>query len=518
MHRRRLLGAGTHAALAGLAGPLSGPRATMARAPFTLGVASGSPTASSVVLWTRLAPEPQAAGGGMDEGPVTVDWILAADEGMSRVVRRGSAVADAPSAHSVHVPVDGLPADRHYWYRFSAGGFSAPVGRTRTLPDDGAQAVRFVTVCCQNYAHGHFAAYRAIVAAEPAFVLHLGDYIYDVAFGAAVRRHETEARPDTLDALRRRHATYKTDPDLMEAHRLLPFIVVPDNHDLDEDGSSATAARRRAAEQAWLEHMPVRQPPRSGQARFDGTLAVGSLMTLHLLDTRRSRDPQDVDASADDTGFGVYRTPGATVAGRERTMLGADQEARLARALEGDAATWSAVVSTVPVVPMPIREGGRVLAYAGGWDWYPAARARLLASVGKARINNLMVLSGDIHSSWALDLVDPERGDQTIGAEIVTSSLTSDWPEVLARPMRDGAGSNPCVRFSDTGRRGFVLHDVGPLAWRALCMASVDITAPDPRVYSFARMVVEAGRPGFAEVETLVSSAAEPSPGGLLIG
>ena len=445
----------------------------------------------------------------MDDDPVRVDWTLAADEGMTQVVRQGFAVAEALSAHSVHVPVDGLQPDCHYWYRFAVGEFRSSVGRTRTLPDESAQTVRFVTVCCQNYAHGYFAAYRAIVATEPAFVLHLGDYIYDVSFGAGVRRHETEARPDTLDALRRRHATYKTDPDLMEAHRLLPFIVVPDNHDLEEDGSSARAARRRTAEQAWLEHMPVRQHARPGLARFDRTLPVGSLMTLHLLDTRRCRDPQDVDASVDDAGFGLYRTLGVTATRQERTMLGADQEARLANSLNDDAATWSAVVSTVPVAPMPIRAGGRTLAYIGGWDWYPAARARLLASVRQAEISNLMVLSGDIHSSWALDLVDPERDDVAVGAEIVTTSLTSDWPEVLARPMREGAATNPCLRFSDTGRRGFVVHDVGHLAWRAQFMASVDVRAPDPHVYPFAHIVVEAGRRGISEVETtLVSSAA----------
>ena len=98
------------------------PAFAQAASPFALGVASGYPSPSSVVLWTRLAS--QAA----------VQWEVASDEAMKKIVRRGETVAEPEWAHSVHVEPQGLEPDRWYWYRFTATGARSPIGRTRTLP------------------------------------------------------------------------------------------------------------------------------------------------------------------------------------------------------------------------------------------------------------------------------------------------------------------------------------------------------------------------------------------------
>src|SRR3954462_8523941 len=113
--------------------------------PFALGVASGYPTATGVVLWTRLVGAPSLA-----REPVT--WEVAGDDWMRTIVRRGETSAEPEWAHSVHVEVQGLEPDRWYWYRFTAGGAQSPIGRTRTAPVAALQParLRFGFASCQH--------------------------------------------------------------------------------------------------------------------------------------------------------------------------------------------------------------------------------------------------------------------------------------------------------------------------------------------------------------------------------
>ena len=98
--------------------------------PFALGVASGDPTPSGVVLWTRLVP----AAHGAPLAPLTVHWELADDAGFRRIVQRGQALALPEWGHSVHVEVQGLAPSRWYHYRFHCGDAVSATGRTRTAP------------------------------------------------------------------------------------------------------------------------------------------------------------------------------------------------------------------------------------------------------------------------------------------------------------------------------------------------------------------------------------------------
>lgn len=149
--------------------------------PFTLGVASGDPDSSSVVLWTRLAPDPLTEDYGMEPDAVEVAWEVAEDEGFRTVVAKGRAIASPDMGHSVHVEVPGLREDRWYWYRFRAGDAASPVGRTRTLPAAGANpaTLNFAFASCQHYEQGLFTAYSQMARDELDLVFHLGDYIYE---------------------------------------------------------------------------------------------------------------------------------------------------------------------------------------------------------------------------------------------------------------------------------------------------------------------------------------------------
>src|SRR5688572_2499202 len=161
LDRRRFLAAGGAVAAVLVADRLAGVwPAPVQRGgyPFTLGVASGDPAPGGVVLWTRVAPQPLLADGGMPARVVPVDWQVAADPGLGRIVAGGTVLAQPAQAHAVHVEVEGLEPARPYWYRFRAGGELSPVGRTRTLPAPGSSPGRLAlaVVSCQHYEHGYY--------------------------------------------------------------------------------------------------------------------------------------------------------------------------------------------------------------------------------------------------------------------------------------------------------------------------------------------------------------------------
>jgi alkaline phosphatase D len=255
--------------------------------PFSLGVASGSPLPSSVVLWTRLAPEP-LNGGGVGSEAIVVRWELADDETFGRVVQSGSVDAVAEQGHSVHVEVDGLEPARWYFYRFLTGDEVSPVGRTRTAPavDDDLARLRCAFGSCQHYEQGYYAAHRHLLAEDLDLMVFVGDYIYEADTGTAVDRVRRHAgtEPRTLVEYRNRHAQYKTDPDLQRLHAAVPWLVTWDDHEVDNDYAGRRsetldpdfARRRTAAYRAYCEHMPLRElarPTDSGamllRARYD---------------------------------------------------------------------------------------------------------------------------------------------------------------------------------------------------------------------------------------------------------
>jgi alkaline phosphatase D len=474
--------------------------------PFQLGVASGDPTSAGAVLWTRLAPRPFEPDGGMSGQRVAVTWELADDEWFSRGVRRGRATAAPELAYSVHADVDGLASDRWYFYRFTAGDVTSPVGRVRTTPAAGAATpLRFAFASCQHYEDGLYTAYQHMAREELDLVAHLGDYIYEYANEPGRVRTHTQTEVRTLDDYRRRYALYKGDPHLRAAHARCPWVVTWDDHEVDNNYAGAVGenrmesdeqmrARRAAAYQAWWEHQPVRVPRARSWADLSimRTLDWGSLARFWVLDGRQYRSDQACDDGNKAVPCGDWADP-------SRTMLGAAQERWLYDGLGASGARWQVLANQVMVAPFDTTPGPERRVSMDQWSGYPAALDRLLAAISQRAPNRTVVLTGDIHSHWVNELrasySDPHA--PVIGAEFVGTSISSegDGADRQAYVTDAALAENPHVRWHN-GRRGYVTCSVTPELWRADYRTVPYVSRPDAPLETPTRWRVTRGRAG----------------------
>lgn len=447
------------------------------RDPFTLGVASGDPDATSVVLWTRLAPDP-LAGGGVPADSVEVTWEISGTSGFDTVDAGGSVTAEAALGHSVHVVATLEPG--RWYYRFRVGDFVSPVGITRTAPSAGTAVpqVRFASASCQNYEDGHYIAHRDIAEQQPDFLVWLGDYIYEGAAGEIgvdgnVRTHGTP-EPTTLSAYRDRYALYRSDPDLQASHAACPWFVIWDDHEVENNHAGLVpqdvadqptfAARRRDAYQAWWEHRPVRLDPPAADAatefRIYRSADWGDLVHLALLDTRQYRSDQSCGApelSLDPPCPETFEP--------DRTLLGAEQEQWLFDTLDAHTATqrWRAIGQQVVMSDLTL--GGAVLNY-DQWDGYPAQRSRVVDHLAERQIPDVVVLTGDIHLAGTGTIRAGERGvGAPVAVEFVATSVSSGGR--VDPVVADLVNSFPDIFDVELEHRGYILHTVTPDEWRA---------------------------------------------------
>lgn len=479
--------------------------------PFRLGVSAGEPAADGFVIWTRLAPEPLGRHGGMPMAAIEVEWQVAADERFASLVAKGSALARPELAHSVHVEVAGLQPDRPYWYRFIVGRERSVAGRARTLPPPSAAiaALRFGVAGCQNYEDGLFTAYRHLADEDVAFVFHYGDYIYEgrsspvpVGYDGRprpfVRAHEGQLLFD-LDDYRRRYAQYKMDVDLQAAHAAAAWFATFDDHevennwvgeiDQENDPPEIFALRRAAAFQAWYEHMPVRPSllPRAGGIQAYRRASVGTLLDLHLLDTRQFRTDQPCG-----DGFKPYcqgwNDPKATV-------LGAAQDRWLQSALKARRARWNGVAQQVMVMPLDRRTGTepRPIRNMDSWGGYNLPRERLLA--GLAGLGNAVVLTGDEHQNFTGELRTRGGQGDAVAVEFVGTSISSGGDGADRRAGAEAIlRENPFLRWSND-RRGYMTCEVTPDRWTTRFRTLDRVSVPGAPIGTAATFVVEHGRP-----------------------
>jgi alkaline phosphatase D len=481
------------------------------RDPFTLGVASGYPTPEGVVLWTRLAPEPLAPGGGLPPEPIPLRWELAEDEAMRRVVQQGTSWASPEWAHAVHVEVGGLAPDRWYWYRFDAGKAASPIGRTRTAPPNASDPARcrFAVASCQHYEHGYFGAYRQMLADSLDFVIHVGDYIYESSWGVNPIRSHRSGEPYTLDDYRARYALYRTDPDLQAAHAACPWLVTWDDHEVDNDYAGAHSEeldppelfllRRAAAYRAYYEHLPLprRAVAFGPYARLYARQRFGRLVDFHLLDDRQHRDMQACPrpgrgGSNQVTGCRERLDP-------RRTLLGNEQEAWLYAGLASGDARWNVIAQQTRFAPLDLQPGAGERFWTDGWDGYPAARRRLLDALAVRPSRNPLILGGDVHSFWVTDVhADPSKlQSPVVATEFVTTSITSQAP---AQATFDAVvPENPHVRFATGAYRGYTRIELGPQRADIELRAMESVTSADAPCRTLARFAVQDGRPGASQ-------------------
>ncbi|WP_435207875.1 alkaline phosphatase D family protein [Micromonospora sp. bgisy143] len=499
---RRIFVLGGLAAAGAAATPWQSARAAVPYA-FKLGVASGDPAPDSVVLWTRLAPSPLNADGqgGMADADVTVEWQVSTTDRFSSLVASGSVVARYADAHSVHVVAGGLAADSDYYYRFRAQGQISPVGRTRTAPAPGTFGRDLVMAfaSCAHYEAGYYTAYRRMAEENPGLILHLGDYIYEGGVNTSAVRQHVGAEIVSLADYRRRYALYKSDPDLQAAHAAAPWLVVPDDHEVENNyanmvraDSSPTltaaqwTARRTAAYRAYYENMPLRpaSAPSGNSIPLYRRVRWGQLATFHMLDTRQFRDDQAC-------GDGWKVCADADLA--SRSLTGATQEAWLLDGLAQHYGTWDILGQQVFFARQFEASGA---ANMDAWDGYRASRSRIQTGWQQRGVRNPLVLTGDVHKSWAnelkADYANPSSA--TIGTELVCTSITSTGNGTGSTTIPNAA-TNPHLKFY-SDRRGYVRTTISRSQVRADFRAVNTVTEHGAAASTVRSFVILDGQPG----------------------
>ncbi|MCH8180532.1 MAG: alkaline phosphatase D family protein [Proteobacteria bacterium] len=488
---------------------------------FQHGVASGDPLQDRVILWTRVTPRPESAPDASDNreedreahdvrhdgdqdddrrnGKVMVHFVVALDPQFKRLVTRGHVKTGAERDHTVKVDVSGLRPDTTYYYQFSALGASSAIGRTKTLPRGEAQHLRMAVVSCSNFAYGHFNAYRQIAQrADLDMVVHLGDYIYEYGNGqyGDVRPCEPAHEIVTLADYRQRHAQYKADADSQAMHRQHPLIAIWDDHetannawkDGAENHQNATEGawpeRVQAALQAYYEWMPVRVTNPANLRRNNRAFAFGNLVDLIMLEERLGGRSQQLEGSIPTPlGMGFMQT--GAFADPSRQLLGSDEEAWLFDKLRTSTAKWKVLGQGVMFAQLKLKGapnalGGGVFFNSDQWDGYQPARNRVYDVIkganGGKPVNNVVVLTGDIHSAWAADLTqdpnnpepslggyNPLTGEGSLAVEFVGTSVTSpgvsDPTGAVANSLKP---ANPHFKHIDLDKRGYMLIDATP--------------------------------------------------------
>ena len=472
--------------------------------PFQHGVASGDPLADGVILWTRVTVAQPAS--------TPVQWAVFADEGLTDAVTAGEALATTATDHTVKIDVRGLQAGTTYWYRFAVGEAQSPVGRTRTLPSGSVDNVRLGVATCGDYSRGLWNAYARLAEADVDVVLHLGDYIYETDRDR-VRAHQPPIDVVSLDEYRARYNSYRVEPELQALHAAHPMIWVWDDHET-VDGTWREGAdpndhdpaihgpievRQANALQAALDWLPIRSPDPALPERIYRRFAFGDLIDLFMLDTRRiGRD----EVLAGNVEGDFFRLEGEFV-NPQRHMLGAAQEQWLTDGLTQSTTRWrllgnQVVMAQIKIVGAANATGQSVYANPDQWDGYDPARQRVFDAIEAGGVNNLVVLTGDVHASLAFEVTrdpnnpaayDPATGNGVLAAEFVAPSISSagdpeapgsagDVTDTLLAFGGDALrAQNPHGKYFEGTRNGYLIVDVNAMRTRVEYWTVPTVTA-----------------------------------------
>jgi alkaline phosphatase D len=461
---------------------------------FQHGVASGDPLSDRVILWTRVTPpEPIES--------VTVSYVVATDPGLKNVVKTGSTKTYPGRDFTVKVDRTGLKPGTTYYYRFSALDQSSPIGRTKTLPVGSVASLRFAVVSCSNHAYGYFNVYaRLAERADLDLVMHLGDYIYEYGEGqyGTARTPSPANEIVSLSDYRLRHAQYKADVDSQAMHRQHPLVAIWDDHETANNAWKGGAenhtpgtegdwkTRVANALQAYYEWMPVRVVDADNLRKNNRAFSFGNLAELIMLEERVSARSEQVTTLTHATVFGAgFATSDPGFSDPTRSLLGAAQESWLTTRLRTSPAKWKLLGQGVMFAQLKAPSSNQAadpgLFYINSdqWDGYEPARNRvydvLAGDASNAAVNNVALLTGDIHSSWASDLSpnpynpnpatggyyaatgEGSRAVEFVGPSVSSPGIDTDTTGQIAGALRY---YNPHFKYIDLTRRGYMLLDV----------------------------------------------------------
>ena len=322
---------------------------------FKHGVASGDPTSTAVILWTRVTPN--------ENGNIKVVWEIATDSAFTNIIANGETLTTSARDYTVKVDAQNLSANTQYFYRFISNDKTSETGVTKTLPTGSVDKVKLAVMSCSNFPAGYFNVYElATQMNDIDAVLHLGDYIYEYArdgyasSNAASMGREVLPAGElfTLSDYRTRYAQYRGDVSLQKLHSLTPFITVWDDHEVandtfkdgaenhsEEEGSFET--RKLAALQAYFEWLPIRPIEDDNELEIYRSFQFGDLVDLHMLDTRvLGRDKQLDYTNYQNSQTGEFDAVSfeSDITDQTRTMLGADQLTWIQTQLATSTGTW----------------------------------------------------------------------------------------------------------------------------------------------------------------------------------
>lgn len=429
-------------------------------APFYHGVASGDPLSDRVIIWTRVSS---------DNLTENVDWQIATDTMFTTLVNSGTVTTDTGKDFTVKVDVTGLQPNTWYYYRFINNGTKSIVGRTRTMPTGNVSNLRFAVVACSNYQSGYFNAYRDIATKNDVdAVIHLGDYYYEYGpddFDPGLdssRIQEPQKEVWTLSEYRQRSSFYKLDADLRTVHQQYPFFCVWDDHEIANDTWKGGADnhtdsvegywndRKGDSHRAYFEWMPIRDIHNSVDS-IHRIIPMGNLADLILVETRT--EGRDIQAG----------TTGATVTDTNRTMMGHSQLEWYKQQLSTSTAKWKLIGNQVMFAPLKVF--GTAL-NQDQWDGYPAERTKILRHISDNNIDNVAILTGDIHTSWANDIPHTDStynsgtGNGSACVEFVCTSVTSGSFITFPVPANIITALIPHIKYAELSKRGYLLFDV----------------------------------------------------------
>jgi alkaline phosphatase D len=447
---------------------------------FLHGVACGDPLDDRIIFWTRATPPI----GFFDS--ITVLCEIAEDPAFENLVLSEFLTTNSDSDYTIKFDGIGLLADRRYWYRFKSADSESSIGRARTLPSPGVPTdrLRFAVCSCSSYPHGYFSVYRMIAnRSDLDFVLHLGDYIYEYGqgeYGDNPGRLVPENETVTLADYRSRYALYHLDVDLQAAHAKHAFITVWDDHETcdnsyrdgalnhnEDEGEGDWFIRKQEAVQAYFEWLPIRPPTPSKDSIYRG-FQFGDLADFMMLDTRLEGREQQLENPLD---------PART---EQRDLLGQKQKDWFKNELDISTGLWKFVGQQVMIAQLQVLQLQSLLPDVSEedfspliavnmdqWDGYPSERDEILDFIAEKEIKNTVVLTGDIHSSWASEVYkNSPTGtgsmEEPLAAEFVTTSITSPgFPAESADALSAVLPlANPHIKYTELSSRGFILMDV----------------------------------------------------------